>query len=366
MRKDVIMKRISFGRCLAILLTIAMLLSFAPLALADSFYYAPVVGKYTVYHAPDKNKSFYDIDVGDFVQVFGTQSYNRSTWLKISVTTDTGAKQTGFVSPAAIPANIPASSFIGNATATGATHLYNYFDVNKGTMTSIPVGTEVKVVQDYSDWMLVLTNNVFYGYVQKNMFSTVTTSAPLVTTTAASTSTNSNTAGVTTSVNLKTQTVTSKGKLAPMTKLYKTNTLDDAYAYGQVQNEGTCDVYYKVDNEFYLVGTGVNNSMYAYVPAQSVTVYDVSQGMPHYAGQVDTIIVKNPNAPATIAAAASNTATIGNCSSWVSMRSKAKSSSSRVAKVPAGTTVTILGKSGTYTKCTYNGKTGYILSTYVK
>lgn len=357
------MKRISFTRCFAVLLTLVMLLSYAPLALADSFYYAPVVGRYTVYHSTDKNKSFYDIDVGDYVQVLGTQNYQGSTWLRVSVDYQ-DSKQTGFVSPAAIPSSIPTTSFVGTATATSATHLFRYFDTNKGTMTSIPAGTEVKVVSIIGDWMLVLTNGVFYGYVQSSMFSTVTTAAP-VTTTAATPVAAGNSAGVTTSVNLKSQNALSKGKLASGTKLYKTNTLDDAYAYGQVQNEGTCDVYYQVDNGFYMVGTGTNNSMYAYVPAQSVTVYDLTNGMPHYAGAVDTIIVKNPNAPAT-ATAASNTATVANCTSWVSMRSKAKSSASRVAKVPKGTTVTVLGTSGTYTKCSYDGKTGYILSTYVK
>lgn len=61
----------------------------------------------------------------------------------------------------------------------------------------------------------------------------------------------------------------------------------------------------------------------------------------------------------------SGSATITNCSSWVSMRKSASSSSTRLYKLNKGTVVTVLGTSGSYTKVSYNGKTGFVLSTYV-
>lgn len=61
----------------------------------------------------------------------------------------------------------------------------------------------------------------------------------------------------------------------------------------------------------------------------------------------------------------SSTGTIYNVSSYANMRSKASSSGSLVAKVNKGSTVTILGTSGSYYKVSYAGKTGYIDKRYV-
>lgn len=64
--------------------------------------------------------------------------------------------------------------------------------------------------------------------------------------------------------------------------------------------------------------------------------------------------------------AAVQTGTIVNCSSWVSMRKTASSSSPRVAKLNKGVTVTILGTSGTYYKVSYNNQEGYVSAQYVQ
>ena len=54
------------------------------------------------------------------------------------------------------------------------------------------------------------------------------------------------------------------------------------------------------------------------------------------------------------------------CNSWVSLRKYADTSASRLAKVPLGATVTACVLEGSFVKCFYNGKTGYILAKYLK
>lgn len=54
-----------------------------------------------------------------------------------------------------------------------------------------------------------------------------------------------------------------------------------------------------------------------------------------------------------------------NCDSWVSLRSYASTSASRITTVPLGAYVEAYYYNSEFTKCTYNGYTGYILSTYL-
>lgn len=54
------------------------------------------------------------------------------------------------------------------------------------------------------------------------------------------------------------------------------------------------------------------------------------------------------------------------CTSWVSLRKEADTSSERLAKVPLGATVKSCVLTGSFVKCTYGGKTGYILAKYLK
>ena len=57
---------------------------------------------------------------------------------------------------------------------------------------------------------------------------------------------------------------------------------------------------------------------------------------------------------------------VTNCNSWVSLRKEADSSSQRIAQVPLGAVVTSCVLEGRFVKCTYGGRTGYILAKYLK
>ena len=54
------------------------------------------------------------------------------------------------------------------------------------------------------------------------------------------------------------------------------------------------------------------------------------------------------------------------CNSWVSLRKYADTSSERLAKIPLGATVRSCVVAGKFVKCTYGGKTGYVLAGYLK
>ena len=57
--------------------------------------------------------------------------------------------------------------------------------------------------------------------------------------------------------------------------------------------------------------------------------------------------------------------TVVNCSSWVTLRSSPSTSASSVAKVPLGSSVEGYYYNSQFTECYWNGKHGYILSTYL-
>ncbi len=54
------------------------------------------------------------------------------------------------------------------------------------------------------------------------------------------------------------------------------------------------------------------------------------------------------------------------CNSWVSLRKDPSTTAQRLAKVPLGATVKSCVREGEFVKCTYSGKTGYILAKYLK
>ena len=68
----------------------------------------------------------------------------------------------------------------------------------------------------------------------------------------------------------------------------------------------------------------------------------------------------------TTTTSSSSTGTIYNVSTYANMRAKASASGTLVAKVNKGSTVTILGTSGSFYKVSYSGKTGYIDKRYVR
>ncbi len=59
------------------------------------------------------------------------------------------------------------------------------------------------------------------------------------------------------------------------------------------------------------------------------------------------------------------TGVIYNCTDWVSLRKEASASSSRIAKLTPGTSVTITGEQGSYYKVTAGNYNGYVLKSYV-
>ena len=59
------------------------------------------------------------------------------------------------------------------------------------------------------------------------------------------------------------------------------------------------------------------------------------------------------------------TLTVVNCSNWVTLRSRASTSSDSVTKVPLGAKVEAYYYNSQFTECYYRGMHGYILSTYL-
>ena len=57
--------------------------------------------------------------------------------------------------------------------------------------------------------------------------------------------------------------------------------------------------------------------------------------------------------------------TVVNCSSWVTLRSSPSTSAGTVARVPLGSSVEGYYYNSQFTECYWNGKHGYILSTYL-
>lgn len=375
------MKRVMFTRMLALCLCAILFVGLVPTKAAEAsgFYWAPLVVKATIYHGTDKLKAFETRQAGDKVQVLDRKYYrnnNGETFIRVSAFyNNSSQQQMGYMLSSSIPSGIPATNYVGVSTARNDTYLYTSTSTNGQTMTKIPSGMEIKVVQRFNDWYLAEVQDVFYGYVKASFFSepSATTTAALAPTTTSTTSTTASGAStgtsgsVRTTVKLLSDEVVTTGSVASGTKLYKINTLSDANAYGQVATKGSCKVLYRVPNNFYMIDV---NGLYAYVPTQSVVLNDSSAPMTSYAGTMETIVVSSTNTAipttSTAAAATTNTGTIANCNSWVSMRKKASSSSSRLAKVKKGQTVTILGTSGDYTKVSYDGETGYILSSYIK
>ena len=63
--------------------------------------------------------------------------------------------------------------------------------------------------------------------------------------------------------------------------------------------------------------------------------------------------------------ALAETMRVVNCDEWVSLRSAPSTSASRLAVVPLGATVEAYYSVGQFTRCYYNGLSGYILSQYL-
>ncbi|MDO5112029.1 MAG: SH3 domain-containing protein [Clostridia bacterium] len=365
------MKHTRLNRAFSLLITLAFLLAFIPapaaFAASDTFITGCQASSVPVYYAMDTtSKTYTTLDIGARVNV--RDKYN-NTWWRVNVENNLysteGTFSVGYVRSDSgfLPSNIPTDTFIGESTTTTPCLLYSCASVNKGNLTQLTTGTKLRVVQQIGDFYLVFVAPQFYGYVRTQDCTAFSVTAPTVTA-APTTATGNNASSA--AVGFDDLTVASKGKLAVNAMLYGINDIK-SNPIAQTATGGDAQVYYRVANDFYLISTGQNYGFYAYVPTQSITVYDMA-AVPHIAGTVNAIssISNGQTIVAAGAAAASKTATIANCSSWVSMRSEASSKSKRLYKLNKGKSVTVLGTEGSYTKIKYDGKTGYVLSTYVK
>ncbi len=367
-RKDFAMKHIRLTRAFSLLIILAFLLAFLPapaaFAASENFFVGCQSSSVPVYYGTDMIKTYATLDVGARVSV--RDKLNNSWWrvnIENPLYTTEGTVSVGFIRTDSgfLPSGIPTDTFIGESTTTATCLLYSCASPSKGNLTQLATGTKLKVIQQVGDFYFVFVNSQYYGYVRTQDCTPYSITAPTVTPSATTTTASAATSTVTGFDDL---TVASKGKLAPMAMLYGTNDMT-AKPIAQTQNGGDASIYCRVSNDFYLISTGANNDFFAYVPCQSIVPYDMSK-IPHVAGAVGTITVTGGQTVVSAGAAASSSATIANCTSWVSMRAKASSSSKRLYKLTKGKSVTVLGKEGSYTKIEYNGKTGYVLSTYVK
>lgn len=366
------MKHTRLTRAFSLLTTLAFLLAFLPAPIAQAavsynFITGCQASDVTVYYSPQTNsKDYGTLDEGDRVAV---REKRDGGWWGVAIentksgsTGDQVVYSTGFVREDSgfLPSGIPTETFIGDSSTSQSTPLYSCPSTTKGAISTLNAGTGFKVIQEVGEFYFVFTSPMFYGYVIKSACKDLTVTAPTVTAAPVTAKASSNAVGFD---NLN---VASKGKLVTNAMLYGINDMK-SNPIAQTPTGGDAQVYYRVANDFYLISTGPDFGFYAYVPAQSITVYDMA-AVPHHAGAVSAIsgVSNGQTAVTSTAASSSSTATIANCTSWVSMRAKASSSSKRLYKLSKGKSVTVLGKEGSYTKIKYNGKTGYVLSTYVK
>ena len=88
------------------------------------------------------------------------------------------------------------------------------------------------------------------------------------------------------------------------------------------------------------------------------------------AAETSASVTEGKTAASTAATAKTATGSPGelwqvNCDDFISLR-KAANHDGTIGKIPAGETFTLEGWSGAFAKVTYGGKTGYVLSTYIK
>ncbi len=83
-----------------------------------------------------------------------------------------------------------------------------------------------------------------------------------------------------------------------------------------------------------------------------------------YEGQIGYVLAKYLKADTTPAGIPDQEVT--GVKEWVSLRKTASTSAARLAEVPLGEIVTNCTKTGSWVKCEYKGKTGYVLAKYLK
>lgn len=224
-----------------------------------------------------------------------------------------------------------------------STPLYSSANTNSISYSTISAGTSVGVISKTYDGFYYVYINGNYGYIPQAALNSTNTSTNL---------TNGSNAGIAT-----------YGTVAMGSTLYSSDSTTGT-ALGRVSNSGTVSIISQTTTGFYYVKVG-NYTGYLQIAAVTVandaTVIPITDDRTYVP---TTIPLVNTTASA-IGVTTKKTSTIENCVSWVSLREEANSTSDRLAKVTKGSTVTVLGNEGSYTKVTYAGTTGYILSSYI-
>ena len=226
-------------------------------------------------------------------------------------------------------------------TARYATPLYITTSTTGGTYSTIAMGTSVGVISVTYDGYYYVYVNGNYGYVLKDaLYSTNGTI----------------TSGTTNSI-------ATYGTVAAGSTLYSSDSTT-SNALGRVSNAGQVSIISQTTSGFYYVKVG---SYVGYLQTTAVTVASdatvipISDTTTYVPPTIPLVNTSNSGSGVTV----KNTGTIENCVSWVSLRESASSDSDRLAKVSKGSTVTIMSTEGSYTKVSYAGTTGFILSSYI-
>ncbi len=330
---------------------------------AGSFYYTLYNGYYgyipTSYCSSTGSGSTYSFYVTTTLAapVYSSASTGATSYTTIPVGTSVGVISTsgafyyvlynGYYGY--IPTNYCSSSTVSTNTSVQyymttryATPLYSTTSTTSTTYTTIAMNTSVGVISATFDGYYYVYVNGNYGYVLKDALYSTT--------------------GTTTPISGTTNNIATYGTVAAGSTLYSSDSTTSS-ALGRVSNSGQVSIISQTTSGFYYVKVG---SYVGYLQTTAVTVASDATVIPisdstTYVPSTIPLINTTPTTGVTT----KNTGTVENCVSWVSLRSEADSSSERLAKVTKGSSVSVLGTEGRYTKVSYAGTTGYILSSYI-
>ncbi|MDO5111856.1 MAG: SH3 domain-containing protein [Clostridia bacterium] len=215
-----------------------------------------------------------------------------------------------------------------------ATPLYKDSSTTGGTLATIAASRSVGVISTtYNGYYYVVVDGL-YGFMPTTAFA----ATPAATIGTATTPIGN---------------VATYGTVSIGATIYASDSTT-SQALGRVSNAGTVSIISQTTSGFYYVRVGTYSG---YIPTASVMVASDATVIPF---SDETKLAITPNGVTV-----KKSGTIENCQNWVSLREAASSSSDRIAKVTKGSTVSIIETSGAYTKVTYAGTTGYILSSYI-
>ena len=227
-------------------------------------------------------------------------------------------------------------------TASGSLNLRKSDSTNSSILTTIPRNATISVLERGTTWSKV-TYGGFIGYVMSKFLTFGNTSAtpvptavPVVTP-VPTTVPNSGTARVTTasgSLNLRKEPASGNNIIARIPRNAIVQVLSISGTWTRVSYNGHTGY---VMSTFL---TYINNAGATATPAPAVTAV--------------------PTIPSTAAYARVTTA-----SGSLNLRKAARSSASILTQIPQYTVVAVEERLGTWTRVTYNGRTGYVMTTFL-